>query len=106
MPLPKSVSSEIRLPFTDSFAGAPFLQQDLPAARIALVEDLHLADAVGAEMPKALAEFAPGHDDAHAVEKAERERPDVALRTAPAAVLIEDAQHALVADRRANDRQF
>src|SRR6185436_5773742 len=106
MTLPKTVSSEIGSAFGDSFSRTPILQQGLPAARIALVEGLHLADAVGTEMPKALAELAPRHDDPHAIEKAQRERPDGAPGAASIAVEIADPQFALGPDRLANDRQF
>ena len=43
------------LTFRNAFARAPFLQQNLTAAGITLVDDLHIADAVGAEMPEAIA---------------------------------------------------
>jgi hypothetical protein len=43
----------------DSFGRAPILQQDLTTTGITLVDELDLADAVGSEMPKALAYLAP-----------------------------------------------
>jgi len=106
MPLPKTVSSEFRLFFRDSFSCAPILQQDLAAARVALVNGLHLADAVGPEMPEILAHLASRHDDAHTFEQAQRERPDGPPRIAAIFVEIADAQFALAADRPAYERQF
>ena len=67
------------LSLRDSFGRAPILQQDLTTTGITLVDELDLADTVGSEMPKALAYLALRHDDAHPVEKGQREWPDGAL---------------------------
>ena len=50
-------------------------------------------------MAEALAQFAPGGDDACAVEEAERERPDRAPGNLGVAVAVADAELALSADR-------
>src|SRR5579862_6535974 len=64
----------------NAFERAPFLEQRLAAARIAFVCEPQRRDAVGAEVPVAVAKLAPCGDDADAIEERECERPHRAPR--------------------------
>src|SRR5579871_3553926 len=85
---------------------APFLQQLAAAARIARPGDVERDNAVGTEMANRAAQLAPRRNNAHAIEIAERERPDRAFGLTHLVVAIADRDLALVAYCLADRRQL
>src|SRR5262249_16347284 len=86
-------------PGRDLLALAPFLEQRLAPARITRGFRGERGDPVDAEIAEIGAQLAPGRDDTHAVEEAERKGPDRAPGLGSAAVAIGDVELALGADR-------
>src|SRR3954452_13340378 len=90
----------------NAFEAAPFLQERLAAARIALSHRIQRLDPISAEMPVAFAQFAPCDDHADAVEERQRKRPDDPSGRGLVAVGIDDLEFSLGPDGGANGRQF
>src|SRR5512144_68584 len=65
---------------------------------IALLQELRLVDAVGAEAPEVLPQLAPADHQPHALMIADRERPDGALARPVLFVAVADADLAARAD--------
>jgi hypothetical protein len=63
-------------------------------------------DPIGAEMPVAIAQFAPRDDHADAVEERQRKRPDDAPGRRVVAVGVDDLEFAFGPDGGANGRQL
>src|ERR1700759_2384766 len=89
-----SLPSRILRPFPDQ-ALAPARAQDVAALGIFLVEIIRVHDAVGAKTAEILAQLAPGREQPHRFEIADRDRPDGALGVA--AVLVAIMQRDLLA---------
>src|SRR5260370_17274195 len=79
-------SVEIR----SALGAAPFLHQHAAAAWVALRGGRGGGDAVGAEMAEAVAQLAPGGEDARALVEGERDGPDAALGALAGLVALDD----------------
>src|SRR3954467_15241202 len=80
----------------------PLLEQRGAPARVTIGRDVERGDAVRPEMAVALAQFAPGDDDAHAIVEGQGEGPYRPLGRAGLLVRIDDPGLALRADRLAD----
>src|SRR6478609_10839308 len=88
----------------NAFRPSPLFQQCRAAARVTLACRDRGDDAVRAEMAKSLSQLAPADHHPHTVEKAERKRPDAALRQRALFILIGKVDHVFGADRLADHR--
>src|SRR4051812_10643818 len=89
-----------------SLRRAPFLQEIVPAARVARIQDLELRDAIGTEMTHRVAQLAEGDQHLHAVEEAKRERPHSASGRARLLVFVPEVKLVLGADCLAQQREI
>src|SRR5439155_6012188 len=82
--------------------GEPFRGQPPVLRREILVEDARTHDAIGAEVPKIVSEFAPGSDQRHINLIGHRNRPDRSLGSTTLLVAIGDRHLARLMDRVAD----
>src|SRR5437016_9694222 len=82
---------------------SPFPHERATAAGVTLRKDLGAFDAVGAEHPEVVAQFAPAGHVAPGLEEAQHDRPDDALGPLACGVQIDDPHFALFAHRPPDD---
>jgi len=81
----------------------PFLRQDDAASRVAGLQHREVDNAIGAEVTKILAQFAPAHDHTDFIEIAECKGPDAPGRNGAVHVTIGQLHDAFGADRLAHE---